>query len=100
MTEVDYIDRDGDIGSLVEVYKEPVKRSNYDSSFDSCRSNRFKPYPYDNHPDFVKDREQHIVDKLEQQGSVILSINSTLISKRRYKRRLAKALSKQEKYNN
>lgn len=89
MTEVLYRDLDGLLGEITDVY---TMRKKPESLKDI--GNRFEPYDIN---DVMLEKELSLRDHLEEQGCEVLKVSSKLISKRRYKRRLAK-LVKKEKY--
>lgn len=48
--------------------------------------------------DFVKGKEKSIAEKLFSENKTIIKMNSEMISKRRYKRNMAKYLKRQGKH--
>lgn len=90
MTEVLYEDEFGDLGVMEDVYKVTPKKKS--TLTEECA--KFEPF---NIEDKMKQREDSMKTSLEEQGCKVIKVSSKLISKRRYKRRLAK-LVKKNKY--
>jgi len=99
MTTVDCRDNEDNLVVYNEVFKI-VRPTNIDSGimhktkeaeFTLARAGEFPQ-------DALTNRENSIIHKLENKGYEILSVKSELISKRRYKRRLAKENKRRAKY--
>jgi len=85
MTEVLFQDEFNELGLMEEVYKLPKQDSI------SNIANGLEPYTID---DEMKKHEDSTVNHLESSGKKVLKVSSKLISRRRYKRRLAKLVKK------
>lgn len=89
MTSIEYTDaRFEEAGRIEEVYKTMIDTKNE-------TSNKVKQKPLNQRFPEIKAREDRMVKDLESKGKIILNVNSELITKRRYKRRLAKLKAKQ-----
>jgi len=78
MTTIEYTDRDGTFGKIEEVFR-------------MTEEPRFKKLSLWQR---VELKENEIKENLKERGFEILSCKSELITKRRYKRRIAKKLLK------
>jgi len=85
MTEVLFQDEFNELGIMEEVYKLPKQDSV------TKISNGLEPYTIE---DEMLKHEKQMVNHLEESGKKVLKVSSKLISKRRYKRRLAKLVKK------
>ena len=79
MTSVEHVDTNGFKDVLVEVYRIP-------DTYIGGKAVNLDKFPVAE----IKKRESEMIVGLEANGHKILSVKSQLISKRRYKRRLAK----------
>lgn len=84
MTEVRYEDRNGNEAMLQDFYKTVAKNE----SCDSVIKNWFGE---------VSEKEQQLTEHVERNGGKVLAIISQPISKRRYKRNVAKLIKKNQK---
>lgn len=85
MTEVRYEDGFGNKALLQDFYKVPEKKS-------SDHNEVIKSWFGEVHA-----KEQQLVDYVEKNGGRVLSVISQPISKRRYKRKTAKLIKRNEK---
>ena len=84
MTSASYIDKDGSKAVLEEFYKIPKDTlENRNCMFSMIGS--------------VYEKEKDIINHIEKNGGKLLSIISTPISKRRYKRKMAKMVKRNQK---
>ena len=97
MTTVEYIDKNFHLAENSEVFSI-VGPSNNGSAIkhdtNEVTSTGIGEFPQD----ALTNRENSMISKLEKKGYEILSVKSELISKRRYKRRLAKENKRRAKY--
>ena len=89
MTEYRYEDRAGVIKQAEEVWQMGIVKTN---ARQCDKTQMFKMA--------VEQKEEEIKQKISSSGGTLLSINTLAISKRRYKRKLAKqlALARQANY--
>lgn len=85
MTEVRYEDRYGNGAVIQDIYQVPVKK---DASYNDVVASWFGN---------VNEKEQHLIEHVKKNGGRVLSVISQPISKRRYKRKTAKAIKINEK---
>ena len=76
MTEVIYKDEVGELAAMEDVFKVSENETFAKSARKSIKA---------------------LTTAIEEKGGKVLSINTKLISKRRYKRKFAKALARQER---
>ena len=85
MTEVRYEDRFGNEAMLQDFYKVVEKK---DMTQDEVIKSWFGE---------VNEKEQQLTEHVERNGGKVLSIISQPISKRRYKRKVAKLIKRNQK---
>lgn len=86
MTSVNCMDQYGDNHLLVDVYQ--IER---DHKPENHGSDRYQKHGNNTFPcEQIVDRELKLIKKAEDMNLQVLSVKSELISKRRYKRRVAK----------
>jgi hypothetical protein len=102
MTTIDYIDVNGDISQEVEMFSIGLTANDRNQP-----NHGFRPFgddvniedkdmfPFEE----VKTKEKEMIDRLEHKNCKVLSVKSELLSKRRYKRRLAKENKRRTKYS-
>lgn len=84
MTEVRYEDRNGNEALLQDFYKTVAKNESCDNVIKSWFGE-------------VNEKEQQLIEHVEKSGGKVLSIVSQPISKRRYKRKVAKLIKRNQK---
>lgn len=84
MTEVRYEDRFGNEAMLQDFYKTVAKNESCDEVIKSWFGE-------------VNEKEQQLTEHVERNGGKVLSIISQPISKRRYKRNVAKLIKRNQK---
>ena len=85
MTEVRYKDRNGNEALLQDFYKTVAKKG---MTQNEVIKNWFGE---------VSEKEQQLTEHVEKNGGKVLSIVSQPISKRRYKRKVAKLIKRNQK---
>ena len=88
MTTATYEDFNGDTGFLEEIYKVP----DVITIENNPRRNSLNT--------FVQQKEESIKHSIEASGGKVLTLNTELITKRRFKRRMAKELKRQARRMN
>lgn len=84
MTEVRYEDRFGNEAMLQDFYRVVEKNESCDNVIKSWFGE-------------VNEKEQQLIEHVEKSGGKVLSIVSQPISKRRYKRKVAKLIKRNQK---
>lgn len=85
MTEVRYEDRYGNEAVMQDIYQTSIKKNtNYNEVIKSWFGE-------------VNEKEKQLIEHVEKNGGKVLSIISQPISKRRYKRKTAKLIKRNEK---
>ena len=86
MTEVRYEDRYGNEAVLQDIYKVTEKKS-------VTHNEVIKSWFGE-----VNEKEQQLIEHVERSGGKVLSVISQPISKRRYKRKTAKLIKRNQKF--
>ncbi len=95
MTSADYIDREGIAQHEEHFWKqEDVFSRTEKESISSIVSERIDNFQI--YGEAKKINEQKLIDKIESQGGKVIKLTTQPISKRRYKRNVAKLLAKEK----